>query len=142
MEGGTMLKKFLMAAGLAAAFALSAHAAEAKVKVIIGIGGYPGGYCYDHYDPYHCGDGGYIPRREFYDPYPRPGFDDPYPPTYDYDRVSCNEARWMLRDRGYHDIRINSCGGHYYVFIARRHHQTYVIKVSSRSGEIRSVRPL
>ena len=33
-----MFKKFLMAAGLAAAFSLSAQVAEAKVKVTIGIG--------------------------------------------------------------------------------------------------------
>jgi hypothetical protein len=140
MEGGAMLKKFLLAAGLVAAFTFSTQVAEAKVKVIIGIGGYPN-YCYDRYDPFHCGDYGYYPRYE-----PRHEFYDPYPPAYDpydaYDRVSCDEARWMLRDRGYHDIRTNSCDGRYYVFIARKHHGTFVIKVSSRSGEIRSIRPL
>ena len=138
-----MLKKILMAAGLAAAVTLSAQAAEAKVKIIVGIGGYPNN-CYDRYDPFHCGDNGYYPHPRFYDPYP-PAY-DPYPPAYDsydpYDRVSCDEARWMLSDQGYHDIRVNSCGGRYYVFIARKHHQAFVIKVSSRSGEIRSVRPL
>ena len=46
-----MLKNFLMAAGLAAAFSLSAQVAEAKVNVTIGIGE-PGGYCYYNYDPY------------------------------------------------------------------------------------------
>ena len=131
-----MLKKILMAAGLVAAFTLSAQVAEAKVKVIIGIGGYPN-YCYDRYDPFHCGDNGYYPRHEFYDPYP-PAYD----PYDDYDRISCDEARWSLRERGYRDIRVNSCGGRYYVFIARKHHQTYLIKISSRNGAIRSIRPL
>ena len=138
-----MLKKFLLAAGLAAAFTLSAQIAEAKVKVFIGIGGYPGGYCNDHYDPYRCGDRGdygYYPRPGFYDPYP-PNY-DPYPPAYDYDRVSCDEAWQMLSERGYRDIRISSCGGHYYVFIARKHHQAFLIKVSSRNGDIHSIRPL
>ena len=136
-----MLKKILLAASLAAAFILSAQAAEAKVKVIIGIGGYPN-YCNEQYDPYHCGGYDPYPRREFYDPYPRREFYDPYQPMYDYNSISCDEARGMLSERGYHDIRTNSCGGHYYVFIARKHHQAFVIKVSARSGEIRSIRPL
>jgi hypothetical protein len=38
-----MLKKFFMAAGLAAAFLLSPQVAEAKVKVHVGIG-QPGSY--------------------------------------------------------------------------------------------------
>ena len=135
-----MLKKILMAASLAAAFILSAQVAEAKVNVIVGIGGYPN-YCNNQYDPFHCGNYGYYPRHGFYDPYP-PFYDDPYPPAYDYDRVSCDEARWSLRERGYRDIRTRSCGGHYYVFIARKNHRAFVIKVSSRSGEIRSIRPL
>ena len=134
-----MLRKFLITAGLAAAFVLSAHAAEAKVKVIVGIGGYPGGYCYDHYDPYRCNNGGYYPRPGIYDPY-RHDYNDGY--DDDYGRLSCSEARWMLSERGYHDIRVNSCGGRYYVFIARRHHHTYLIKVSAQSGIIRSVRPI
>jgi hypothetical protein len=134
-----MFKKILVAAGLAAAFTLSAPVAEAKLNVIIGIGG--PGYCYDHYNSYNCGGYGYRPHPGFYDPYP-PFYDDPYPPGYYYDRVSCNEARWSLRERGYHDIRTRSCGGRYYVFIARKHHRTFVIKVSSRSGEIRSIRPI
>jgi hypothetical protein len=54
MEGGALLKKILMAAGLAAAFTLSSQVAEAKVNVIIGIGD-RGGYCYYNYDPYRCG---------------------------------------------------------------------------------------
>jgi hypothetical protein len=61
MEGGAMLKKFLMAAGLAAAFSLSSQAAEAKTSVQITIG-QPGGYCYYNYDPFRCGDYGYYRR--------------------------------------------------------------------------------
>ena len=61
-----MLKRFLMAAGLVAAFTLSPQVAEAKVKVFLGIG--DSGYCYNHYDPYRCGGYGYYPRPGFYDP--------------------------------------------------------------------------
>lgn len=134
-----MLRKFLMTAGLAAAFAFSAHAAEAKVKVFVGIGGYPGGYCYDRYDPYRCNGGGYYPRPGLYDPYQH-DYDDDY--DDDYGRLSCSEARGMLRERGYRDIQVNSCGGRYYVFIARKHRHNYLIKVNAQSGIIRSVRPI
>jgi hypothetical protein len=130
LEGGAMLKKFLMAAGLAAAFSLSAQVAEAKVKVIIGIG-QPGGYCYYNYDPFRCGGYGY---------YPRPGYFVPHPIIRD--RVSCREATWMLRDRGFHSIYATDCGGSSYSFIARKHGDKFKIKVNSYNGRILSVRPI
>lgn len=132
-----MLKKFLMAAGLAAAFSLSAQVAEAKVNVTIGIG-QPGGYCYYNYDPYRCGGYGYYPRPGSYDPYP--GSYDPYPDFYD--RVSCKEARWIVRERGFRDVRTNSCGGKYHVFIARKRGGIFRVKVYSRNGQIHSIRPI
>ena len=61
-----MLRKILMAAGLAAAFSLSPQVAEAKMKVQIDR--VAGGYCYYNYDPFRCGGYGY---------YPRPGFCPP-----------------------------------------------------------------
>jgi hypothetical protein len=63
-----MLKRFFMAAGLAAAFLLSPQVAEAKVKVHIGIG-QPGGYCTYNYDPFRCGGYGYYPRPEHFVPH-------------------------------------------------------------------------
>jgi hypothetical protein len=81
-----MLKKFLMAAGLAAAFSLSPQAAEAKVKVHIGVS-QPGGYCYYNYDPFRCGGYGYYPRPEHFVPHPGYGYQD---------RVSCHETRWIV----------------------------------------------
>ena len=72
-----MLKKFLMAAGLAAAFSLSAQVAEAKVNVTIGIG-QPGGYCYYNYDPFRCGGYGYYPRPGYFVPHPGYGYGDDY----------------------------------------------------------------
>ena len=127
MEGGAMLTKFLMAAGLAAAFTLSPQVAEAKVKIIIGSPG----YCYDNYDPYRCGGYGY---------YPRPGIYDPYPDYYD--RVSCQEARWSLRERGYRKIRTTSCGGKYHVFIAQKRGGIFKIRIYSRNGRIQSIRAI
>lgn len=125
-----MVKKFLMAAGLASAFFLSAQVAEAKVNVTIGIG-QPGGYCYYNYDPFRCGGYGY---------YPRPGFYDPYPDSYD--RVSCKEARWIVRERGFRDVRTASCGGKYHVFFGKKRGEIFRIKVYSRNGRIHSIRSI
>ena len=133
MEGGAMLKKFLMAAGLAAAFTLSPQVAEAKVKIIIGSLG----YCYDYYDPYRCGGHSYYPRPGIYDPYP--DFNDG--PDF-YDRVSCQEARWSLRERGYRKITTTSCGGKYHVFIAQKRGGIFKIRIYSRNGRIHSIRAI
>lgn len=129
-----MLKKFLMVAGLASAFSLSAQVAEAKVNVTIGIG-QPGGYCYYNYDPFRCGSYGY---------YPRPGYFVPHP-GYDYgyrDRVSCNEARWNVRERGFRDVRTTNCSGKLYTFIGKKKGGVFKIAVYSRNGRIHSIRPL
>ena len=127
-----MFKKFLMAASLAAAFSVSAQVAEAKVKVIIGIGD-PGGYCYYNYNPYRCGDYGYYPRPGYFVPHPR----------YDYrDRVSCKQATWMLRDRGYRNIVATDCRGSSYSFVARKKGGEYRIRVNAYNGRISSVRPI
>jgi hypothetical protein len=127
-----MFKKILLAASLAVAFAVSAQVAEAKVKVVIGIG-QPGGYCYYNYDPFRCGDYGY---------YPRPGYFVPHP-SYGYgDRVSCSEARWIVRERGFRDVRTASCGGKTHAFIARKKGGVFRIDVYSRNGRIQSIRPI
>jgi hypothetical protein len=127
-----MLKKFLMAAGLAAAFSLSSQAAEAKVKVHIGVG-QPGGYCYYNYDPFRCGGYGYYPGPEHFVPHP----------DYDYqDRVSCSEARWIIRERGFRDVRTTDCGGKFHAFIARKRGGIFRIKVYSRNGRIHSIRSI
>ncbi len=119
-----MLKKFLMAAGLAAAFSLSPQVAEAKVKVFIGTPG----YCYDHYDPYNCGGYGFYPGPRVYDRYP--DF---------YDRISCKEARWIVRERGFRDVKTTSCGGKFHVFIGRKRGDIFRIKIYSRNGRIHSI---
>ena len=127
-----MFKKILVAAGLAAAFLVSAQVAEAKVKVFVGIG-QPGGYCYYNYDPFRCGNYGY---------YPRPGYFVPHP-DYDYrDRVSCGEARSIVRARGFHDVRTTDCGGKNHTFIGRKKGGIFQIKVYSRNGRIHSIRSI
>ena len=125
-----MFKKILLVAGLAAAFCLSAQAAEAKVKVSIGIGA-PGSYCYYNYDPFRCGSYGY---------YPHPGLFVPHPIFRGH--VSCREATWMLRDRGYKNIYATDCVGSSYAFIAKKHGDKFRIKVNSYNGRISSIRPI
>ena len=127
MEGGTMLKKFLMAAGLVAAFTLSPQAAEAKVKIIIGNPG----YCYDHYDRHNCGGNGYFQRQGFYDRSPN------FP-----EWTSCKEAKWIVRERGFRDVRTASCGGRYHVFIAKKRGDVFEIRIYSRNGRIHSIREI
>ena len=129
-----MLKKILMAAGVAAAFSLSAPIAEAKVNVTIGIG-QPGGYCYYNHDPFRCGGYGYYPRPGYF--VTHAGYD------YDFDYgfgVSCKEARWIVRERGFRDVRAADCGGKYHTFIARKKGGVFRIKVYSRNGRIHSIR--
>ncbi len=127
-----MFKKFLLAAGLAAAFSVSAQVAEAKVKVTIGIGE-PGGYCYYNYDPFRCGGYGYYPRPGYFVPHPGSGFRD---------RVPCNEARMIVREHGFRDVRTTDCGGKLHSFIARKKGGVFRIKVYSRNGRIHSIRSL
>ena len=109
-----MLKKILMAAGLAAAFSLSAQVAEAKVKVhdrhlasradiatIITILSVAAAMVI-------------IPVPGYF--VPHPGYD--YGDDYGYrDRVSCKEARWIVRERGFRDVRTADCGGKFHTFI-------------------------
>ncbi|MGB8315417.1 MAG: hypothetical protein WCE69_13135 [Aestuariivirga sp.] len=129
-----MFKKILVAAGLVAALSLSSQAAEAKVNITIGIGD-RGGYCYYNYDPFRCGPYGY---------YPRPGYFVPHPVYRDRiysDRISCGEARWDLRDRGFRQIAATDCRGRTYVFIAKKRGGTFRIRFNSYNGSI-SVRPI
>jgi hypothetical protein len=133
-----MFKKILMAASLAAAFAVSAQVAEAKVKVFIGIGE-PGGYCYYNYDPFRCGNYGYYPRPGYFVPHPGYGYEDGYGSG---DRVSCREARGILRDRGFRDVQSTSCGGKFHTFVARKRGNVFRIKIYSRNGQIHSIRPI
>lgn len=135
-----MFSKFLIAAGLAAAFSLSPQVAEAKVKVTIGIGE-PGGYCYYNYDPYRCGGYGYYSRPGYFIPHPGYGYENDYGDGYG-DRVSCKEARWIVRERGFRDVRTADCGGKYHTFIGRKKGGLFKIRIYSRNGRIHSIRSI
>lgn len=154
-----MLKRIIVAAALAVSALSLPQAAEAKTKVFIGVGGpaYGGYYCND---PWRCGYGPRGHRHDRWDPWDRggygwgPEYTQPYGfyygEDYAYPRyhsrriyrnvVSCSEARWMLADRGWRNVRANDCHGSSYSFTARRKGAVSVIRVSARSGNIISVR--
>jgi hypothetical protein len=123
-----MIKKFLIVAGLMAAFAASAKVAEAKVNVTIGVGGFPA-YCEYRYDPIHCRGFGHRYRPGY------PLYDDDYG-----DRISCREASWIVRERGYRRVSTVECRGSSYTFVAQKRGRNFQIKVHSYSGDIISIR--
>ena len=51
-------------------------------------------------------------------------------------RLSKQEIRWILRDRGYRNIRFFDDNGPIYQLRARKYGETYFLVVSARSGEI------
>lgn len=60
-------------------------------------------------------------------------------PRYGYqrhNRVSCGEARGILRDRGYYRIRTRECDGRTYTFRASKNGRNFVVYVNSRNGNV------
>ena len=53
-------------------------------------------------------------------------------------RLSTQEVRWILRDRGYRNIRFLDNRGPVYELRARKHGDAFYLVVSARSGEILS----
>jgi hypothetical protein len=121
-----MLKSILVAAAVAATAVISTGAAEAKPKVNVDI--FLGGPGY-YYDP------GY----GYYDPPVRPVRPRP---VYDYEDdygVSCRGGAREVRHNGFRDVRAIDCDGRRYRYKATRYGRSYIVTVSSRSGEIIAV---
>ncbi|MBI2717299.1 MAG: hypothetical protein HY245_12280 [Rhizobiales bacterium] len=138
-------KGTLWAGLLLAVLVLMPGAASAKTKVHIGVGiGVGGGGSWCNYHPYQC-DGGYWGYPYPYN-YWRPGYD--YGPGYylggDYedgygrapDRISCGEAKSMIYEQGFRNVRTLSCGGKFDSFAARRDGRSFVVKVNTWNGRI------
>lgn len=123
-----MLKKSLFATlALVAAFSAfqPVEKAEARVNVDIGIGvPYYGNGRY--YEPYYYA----APRRRYYAPRPAPRR---------YGRLSCGEARRIVRNHGYRRVRAIDCSGNRYTFHAMRGGEWYRIRMRSRTGRIYKV---
>ena len=140
-----MLKKTIIAgfAMLIAVFAFQpVEKADAKVRVQIGIGGYPAYYGGGYYAPYYGHGGGY---RTYYRPryYPYYGGYAPryrYVPRYRARRISCAQGKRIMRARGYRNVRARDCRGRKYRFTGRKRGAWYSIGIRSRNGSIYSIR--
>jgi hypothetical protein len=112
------MKSLFLATAFAAslAFALPTEA-EAKVVIYFGM---------PHYD-YRVG-----PDYRYRDGY---GW---YRPSgiYGRARLSCGEAKWRVRNRGFRNVDTIECRGRTYTFEASRRGNRVIVYVDSRSGRV------
>lgn len=82
--------------------------------------------------------GGRPPHRPPHFPGPPPGYYRPPPPPdyYIADRVSCREAKNIVRNEGFHRVRTLDCEGRHYQFRASYKGRPVIVVVSARSGRI------
>lgn len=144
-----MLKKLIVSAAVAvSAFTLS-QTANAKTNVTIGIG--VPGVCVGN--PYYCqqgpGWGGYDGGYGYDDDGWEPGYGVYHQPRrVDYrrpfirDSLRCKEARWLLEERGWRNVRARDCNGVSYTFTASRRGVVSLVRVNSHNGRITSIRRL
>jgi hypothetical protein len=55
-------------------------------------------------------------------------------------RTSCTEARDIVRERGYRNVRVSSCGVRVHGFTGWRRGHRFLIKVNGYNGDIWSIR--
>jgi mRNA-degrading endonuclease RelE of RelBE toxin-antitoxin system len=110
------MKSLFLATAFAAtmAFALPT-VAEAKVIIYLGV---------PHYS-YQVG-----PDYRF-----RPGHGW-YRPIGIYNRLSCGEAKWRVRNHGYRNVSTIECSGRTYTFRAKRGDNRVIVYVNARNGAI------
>src|SRR5262249_33883984 len=113
------MTKLLMALVVAApvAFGLGTTGAEAKTNVHIYLGVPYYSYRVGPDYMYRNGYGWYRPDRH-------------------YNRLSCGEARQIVRSRGYRDVVTRNCSGGTYVFRAIRNNRVAIVYVNARTGAV------
>jgi hypothetical protein len=114
------MKKLLFASAFAAALALGlpmSAQADTKVKVYLGL---------PHYG-YQVG-----PDYRFRDGY---GWYRPVA-VYSRGRISCGEARRIVRNSGFRNVDTIECNGRTYTFEATRRGRDVTVFVNSRNGRI------
>lgn len=113
------MKSIILASAFAAALAIGLPAAaEAKtsVKLYFGV---------PHYD-YRVG-----PDYRYRDGW---GW---YQPSGIYrGRLSCGEAKWRVRNRGFRNVSTIECRGRTYTFEATRRGRDVTVYVDSRTGDV------
>ena len=118
------MKKTLIAllAGVAL-FAGLSSTADAKVRIYLGVPYYDYQVGPDYM--YNNGYGGW------YRPGYRMGFNYGF-----HGRLSCNEARRLVRQRGFQNVMTRECDGRTYTFFAMRHNHRVVVFVDARTGDV------
>ena len=113
------MKNLFLATAFAVSLAAFALPNEAEAKVVIYFGT-------PHYD-YQVG-----PDYRYRDGY---GW---YQPGYFFDRgrLSCREAKWRVRERGFRNVSTIECRGRTYTFEASRRGNRVIVYVDSRSGRV------
>ena len=112
--------------GLLAATALfGGLASVAEAKIIIQLGGIP------YYDYQMGPDYRYYNGRGWYQ----------YQPDYQFQygnrsRISCNEARRIVRQSGFRHVMTRECEGRTYTFTALRRGHQILVFVNSRTGAV------
>jgi hypothetical protein len=61
---------------------------------------------------------------------------DYYPEAYAYAKLSCRQAKRLLRDAGYRRVRAFDCRGREFGFNAKRGKRRYVVIVDAYTGEV------
>jgi hypothetical protein len=81
------------------------------------------------------------PHRPPNFPGPPPGYYRPPPPPdfYYSDRISCRQAKNIVRNEGFHQVRALDCEGRQYQFRASYKGRPVIVVISSRSGRILDV---
>lgn len=65
----------------------------------------------------------------------RPG---PHDPGYAFThRLSCDEARFRVRERGFKKVVAKDCSGKSYVFTGRKNGHRYAIKINAHTGRMK-----
>lgn len=130
------LKSTIAAAlfALTMVFVPGAPEAEAKTKVVIGIGTGPYvGHCYNR-NGRRCG---WHPRPHHFYYVPR------HRPVYYYDyrapavhKMSCRSAARMVDHSGFNKVKARDCSGKIYSFRARKKGHNYIVKVNAYTRRI------
>jgi hypothetical protein len=55
---------------------------------------------------------------------------------HDNDRISCNTARHMVRERGYAKVKIKSCVTPVYSFFGKKNGSLYVVRVDPQTRSV------
>ena len=125
------MKSLFLATAAAAVMAFMPIAADAKTNVTVHFG-----------VPFY--DYQYAPHYRYYDgygwyDYGRYGRFDPvviYDRPYMRGRISCREARRIVRNNGFRNVETIECNGRTYTFEATRRGRDVTVYVNSRNGRI------